>query len=131
MNPEQVWTEICERYANPERAADLLRQQDEEGLDVVLALFWECAQARGLGLSEQARHEACAWVSDWRAEVVQPLRGARRAMKLMMDRASEVAQLRAQVQAAELQAERMQLGLLCDWLDTYLARSAADDAASC
>jgi hypothetical protein len=63
--------------------------------------------------------------------VVQPLRQVRHALKPMMERVSDAAQLRAQIQASELQAERVQVGMLCEWLDKYLARSAAASAAGC
>lgn len=131
MNPEQVWTDICARYAIPERAAVLLQLQDQQGLDVVLELFCECAQAQGHGLSAEAKLDAATWVAHWRAQVVLPLRQLRRAMKPLQSSVSETAEISAQIQQAELQAERTQVRLLCDWLDSYLARSAAADAAGC
>ncbi|MEG0201389.1 MAG: DUF2390 domain-containing protein [Comamonas sp.] len=129
MNSEQIWKEICERYADHEHAAALLQRQEQQGLDVVLELFWECAQARGYRLSEQARQEAAAFVSDWRAQVLLPLRQLRRGMKPMEARVLEAAEIRAQIQGAELLAERTQVRLLCEWLDTYLARSTTDYTA--
>ncbi len=131
MTPEQAWKEIGERYAVPGRAAELLLQQDERGVDVVLELFCECLQARGFRLDARDRQEADDCVRDWRAQVVQPLRQVRRALKPMMERVSDAAQLRARIQASELQAERVQVGMLCEWLDKYLARSAAASAAGC
>ncbi|MPS92508.1 TIGR02444 family protein [Comamonas sp.] len=128
MNPEQVWKEIGERFADRAYAAELLQRQDQQGLDVVLELFWECALARGIRLSEQARQDAAALVDDWRAEVVQPLRQLRRRMKPLQTKVVEAAGIRAQIQAAELQAERAQIRMLCEWLDAYQARSATAQA---
>lgn len=117
LGSEDAWQHICALYADDATARDLLRRQDDEGLDVVLHLFgqWAASQGRPLGAAELAEADAC--VAAWRAQVVVPLRQVRRAMKTLDGAGDEAAlQIRRQVQAAELAAERAELGLLCEWL---------------
>jgi uncharacterized protein (TIGR02444 family) len=121
MDPEAAWNGIAALYADPAVARELLRRQDEEGLDVTLQLFAHWAAAQGVALDAGALADADAFVAEWRAQVVAPLRALRRAMKTMQvpgaDR-SRVETVRSQVQAAELAAERAQVQLLCEWLQT-------------
>ena len=118
MTHDDAWNHITAAYAVAGVAEEMLRRQDEEGLDVVLYLFIGWAAAQGRQLDAAALREAEALVHPWREEVIGPLRRLRRAMKTMgsdadADRRERV---RARVHAAELAAERAQLDMLCDWL---------------
>lgn len=116
MTHDDAWTHVTRAYAQPGVAQELLRRQDEEGLDVVLHLFAQWAADRGTPLDDAALREAAALVRPWRDQVVLPLRALRRAMKTMEFDAARRTPVRDQVQAAELAAERAQLDTLCDWL---------------
>lgn len=119
MNDETAaWNHALKLYARPGVAAELLRRQDEEGLDIVLHLFtiW-LREDCGLMLSEAHLREAGELVRPWREHVVRPLREARRAARTMGPAGPRRDALREQIQRAELDAERTQLSLLCAWLD--------------
>lgn len=121
MNQQEAWEHCVRAYGEPGRADELLRAQDEQGMDVVLHLFAGYASERlGVTLDDAALQEAQDLVQPWRERVVLPLRALRRALKekpapgaVGPDAGEAVRQLVAQ---AELQAERAQLDALCDWL---------------
>lgn len=119
LSGDAAWRHLCDLYADPALAAELLRRQDQQGLDVVLHLFarWAEAQGHGLDAAALARAEAC--VAPWRETVILPLRRLRRAMKTMAGvEAGAAAEARRQVAAAELAAERAEVEMLCEWLRT-------------
>ncbi|HYP84268.1 TIGR02444 family protein [Variovorax sp.] len=116
MTHDDAWNYIAAAWSRPGAAQDLLRRQDDEGLDVVLHLFARWALDQGRALDDAALREAEALVRPWRDQVVQPLRRLRRALKTMDADAGRRETVRAQLQAAELAAERAQLEQLCDWL---------------
>lgn len=121
MNKDQAWAWCEQAFQQPGRAADLLRAQDEEGLDLVLQLFVEyVGERQGIALDLVARQEAEALVRPWREQVVAPLRALRRAMKEKPAPGAGWieggAAVRDLVQQAELRAERAELDALCDWL---------------
>lgn len=116
MDCETAWNDIVAMYAAPGLARELLRRQDEEGLDVVLHLFALWAEGQGRPLEGQALAEAAAVVAGWREQVIVPLRALRRAMKTMDADSALRDGVRSQVQAAELAAERAQVAMLCEWL---------------
>ncbi|MGE8319580.1 MAG: TIGR02444 family protein [Comamonas sp.] len=116
MEAETAWNDIVALYADPALARELLRRQDEEGLDVVLHLFALWAERQGRPLDGAALAEAAAAVAGWREQVIAPLRTLRRAMKTMEADPALRDGVRSQVQAAELAAERAQVTMLCDWL---------------
>lgn len=116
MNCETTWNDIVAMYAEPALARELLRRQDEEGLDVVLHLFVLWAGRQGRPLDGAALAEAAAAVAGWRAQVIEPLRTLRRAMKTMDADPALRDAVRSQVQAAELAAEQAQVAMLCEWL---------------
>lgn len=121
MDPDAAWNGINAMYADPAVQRDLLRRQDSEGLDVTLHLFSLWADTQGVRLDAAALAEADAFVARWRTEVIAPLRALRRKMKAMDGVAPDrrtIDAVRAQVQAAELAAERAQVDMLCDWLRT-------------
>ena len=121
MDTDTAWNAITALYADPEVARDLLRRQDEEGLDVTLHLFAQWAGTQGVALGAGDLAQADAVVAEWRAQAVQPLRALRRALKAMGKTGTasqDIDSVRSQVQAAELAAERAQVGMLCTWLQT-------------
>lgn len=121
MDTDAAWNAITALYADPDVARDLLRRQDEEDLDVTLHLFALWVGTQGVPLDAADLAQADAVVAAWRTQVVQPLRGLRRALKAM-GKTSPAPQgtdaVQSQIQAAELAAERAQVGMLCTWLQT-------------
>ena len=118
MNQTAAWNHALALYDQPGVAAELLRRQDEEGLDIVLHLFIDWLRTeRGLTLNAAQWDEAESLVRPWRERVVQPLRAARKAAKVLAAATPQRDALRERIQLAELDAERMQMDLLCTWLD--------------
>lgn len=93
--------------------AACLSLQDDHGVDVDLALFaaWAGA-ALGRRLDGAAWALADAHVSDWRRQVVAPLRATRRAMKLLTPPPAGAEEVRSRVKALELDAEFVELAML-------------------
>jgi uncharacterized protein (TIGR02444 family) len=121
MDKDDAWTFIVARYEAPGRADELLKAQDESGLDIVLHLFREYVLERlGLTLDEAQVAEAQSALALWRSGVIEPLRTIRRSLKQAERFApvatAEAAELRFSVAQAELQAERAELNALCEWL---------------
>jgi uncharacterized protein (TIGR02444 family) len=105
-------------YARPGVAEACLELQDRLGADVNLLLAACWLAARGVRLDAAAAGRLRGLAAAWREPVVAPLRRARRALRPLAAgplgaAAGERAQrLRAQVAAAELEAERLVEGLL-------------------
>jgi uncharacterized protein (TIGR02444 family) len=116
MNSDDAWRGIVALYDEDGARVELLRRQDEEGLDVVLHLFVRWAAAQGVVLDAEARADAERLVAPWRGQVVVPLRTLRRALGASEADAARMRPVRSQLQAAELAAERAQVDLLCEWL---------------
>lgn len=113
------WHYALSAYARPGVAPACLLLQDRLGVDVVVLLHLGYAAARlGQPAAEPGIAAADALVADWRAQVVRPLRAARRAIPAD---APHLAALRACIQQAELQAEQQALA----WLAATLVQSAA------
>lgn len=122
MNETAAWNYALNLYERPGVATELLRRQDEEGLDIVLHLFMDwLREERGLSLDEARMREADSLVRPWREQVVQPLRAARRAAKIQGPAVAQRDALRERIQHAELDAERVQMSLLCTWLEGITA----------
>lgn len=116
---DQAWRYITELYSDETLARELLRRQDQEGLDVVLHLFGCWVAARGAPLDALALASADAHVGGLREQVIAPLRRTRHAMQSMGGSTGEHwAATRCAVRAAELAAERAELEMLCAWLAT-------------
>ena len=108
------WRFSLRFYARPEVASACLELQDRAGVDVNLMLFllFLAEEKRVLTKDEVARLDAR--IASWRAQVVMPLRDLRRRLKGGI---GEVAQdlsegLRNMVKRVELEAERLEQGLL-------------------
>ena len=76
-----LWTFSLVVYAEPGVQEECLVLQERHALDVNLLLLCAYAGVRGVILSEQDIAEAAGTVSSWHADVVRPLRAARRALK--------------------------------------------------
>jgi uncharacterized protein (TIGR02444 family) len=98
-----------------------LELQDHYGADVNMVLFALWTASSGHLLDAAAIADAERTARPWREAVTRPLRAARRALKagLAGFDAADIAALRQQVMAAELEAERLQQGAMA-------ARLAAD-----
>ncbi|GJE04283.1 TIGR02444 family protein [Methylobacterium isbiliense] len=118
MDADPLWTFALVLYGRPGAAAACLALQDEAGADVTLVLYliW-CAQT-GRALDAAAVRSADATVAAWRAAVVAPLRGVRRAMKAPLLPGLPAEPLRDRIKAVEIEAERLAL--------TALAAGASD-----
>ncbi len=105
---------------------ECLNLQDQFGLDVNLLLL--CAflgAVHGVTLTSDDIASARQEVGQWHDEIVRPLRAARRSLKTieLQDTAATKAamQLRTQVKAAELEAERIEQTILEHWANARYA----------
>jgi uncharacterized protein (TIGR02444 family) len=104
------WSQAA--YSRPKASAILLRLQDEFALNVNI-LLWCCWCAVTYGApSELALRKAADLTEGWSREVTAPLRAARRALKAAPKEALGAEALRASVQSAELDAERIEQAML-------------------
>jgi uncharacterized protein (TIGR02444 family) len=122
IDRDGAWRYILGVYARPGVADDLLRQQQETGLDIVLHLFLMYAREElKLDISAAARAEAEALVKPWRENVVGPLRSLRHMLKDLPSPAGtgeSKESLRQAIKQSELKSEQTQFLMLCQWLDT-------------
>jgi uncharacterized protein (TIGR02444 family) len=106
-----LWDYAGGLYGRPGVAAACLDLQDAHGIDVNLLLFaaW-LGQVHGLALDAAGVQAAVDATSAWQSEVVVPIRGLRRALKALPQRAAnpDVETVRDGVKALELDAERME-----------------------
>lgn len=109
-----LWSFSLWLYAAPGVADACLEAQDRHGADVNLLLWAAWLAVLGHDLTPAEVAEAEAATRPWRDEVVWPLRAVRRRLKSGPLPAPTMAteSLRAQVKAAELEAEKMQQLLL-------------------
>ena len=92
-----------------------LALQDECGADVNLLLLCGWVGIHGRTLDRRRLRQAMARVGAWQAEVVAPIRAARRAIKLAPPAATELAPtLRKRVLALELELECIEQQLLAE-----------------
>jgi uncharacterized protein (TIGR02444 family) len=110
--PESAfWTFSLDLYSQPEVEAACLTLQDDHGLDVNLVLLaaWLARTARHVAPGVAKRLRTLA--DEYQAEVMQPVRQARRALKRQMTRlplAPLLAQRRSDLMAVELDLERVE-----------------------
>lgn len=118
-----LWTFSLAVYGSDGVADECLDLQERLGLDVNILLF-----AAFIGAVEGVRLEvadiaaANAEVAHWQDDIVRPLRQVRRALKPMSAEG-----LRAQVKAAELEAEKIEQGLLWQWSRQHLTEQPRTD----
>jgi uncharacterized protein (TIGR02444 family) len=122
LDRDAAWRYLLDAYARPGAAENLLRRQQEDGLDIVLHLFFLYAtEAVGTALGEQDRRIAGELVKPWREGVIAPLRNLRRAMKELPGPAGggdAKEALRQSIKQAELKAEQLEFNALCEWFDS-------------
>jgi len=107
------WAFSLAVYARPGVAEACLRLQEARSLDVNLLLhaLWCGALGHRITLPERRRLDEAA--APWHAGAVRPLRAVRRWLKTQEALpAAEAEPLRAAVKAQELEAERLEQGLL-------------------
>jgi len=120
-----LWEFSLAVYGRNGVAGECLGLQERLKLDVNLLLF-----AAYMGAVDGVRLEvadvaaANAFVADWQANVVRPLRQARRALK-----GTDAEALRAQVKTSELDAERIEQTTLWQWSRRQLAGRPRNDRA--
>jgi len=126
---EAFWDFSLRFYQVPGVAESCLDLQDRDGADVNLVLFALWAASNGHQLDAAAIAAADLVARQWRETVTRPLRAARRVLKTTLEGFddTEVAALRQQVMAAELESERLQQGTMARGLtlDTHGASLAA------
>jgi hypothetical protein len=95
------------------------------GRDGVSAACLALQQGLGIDVDMDELRTIDAIVRDWRTEIVQTLRQLRTRLKSGSSLAPSSATdgLRNQVKAMELEAERIELKVLADWLDRQPARA--------
>jgi len=110
-----LWRFALTVYEKPGVADACLLLQDRYGCNVTLLLFaaWAGAE-RGFALTPDEIATACATVEAWHGEVVEPLRAVRRRLKHGPPPAPDAVtgNLRARLQAIEIEAERIELATL-------------------
>ncbi|WP_247881209.1 TIGR02444 family protein [Skermanella sp. TT6] len=119
-----LWRFALALYGRPGVSDRCLMLQDRHGCDVTVLLFaaWAGA-ARGIGLSAQDLAAARTAVEAWHEEVVRPLRAVRRRLKHGPPPApsGRTGELRAGIQAIEIEAERIELEVLAGRLPAAAA----------
>jgi uncharacterized protein (TIGR02444 family) len=113
------WQFSLALYGQPGVSGECLELQDKFGLNINLLLFCAWLGRRGVVLTREHLEEASRSIASWHDNVVRPLRGLRRQMKLHHE---NISALRAQVQRIEIEAEQVEQAMLFDY-----ARSIAPD----
>lgn len=129
MNHDDLWHFAVACYAMPGVEAACLELQDA-GADVCLLLAGAWLEGRNVSCSAERLEKLTRLSTDWRADVVAPLRHLRQTWREAAVTDSMLAGLRERVKAIELDAERVQLDRLAnaakdwsnsgesaDWLD--------------
>ena len=106
-----LWDWALSAYARPNVAAVCLALQDghRQNVPLLLAAAWAASEGRTLDLDR-----AVALTHAWEADVVAPLRAARRGLKISSKPIPDAGReaLRETVKAVELEAERLLLSAL-------------------
>ncbi len=120
-----LWAFSVAAYGAPGAAVACLRLQDRHGVDVNVLLFSLWAARDGHELDVAAINAVVKATADWQTQVVQPLRGLRQRLKADGHGApaASAERVRAQIKAAELEAERVE--------QEILARRGRGQAADC
>jgi uncharacterized protein (TIGR02444 family) len=120
-----LWRFVLPFYSRDGVSAACLALQEKLGVDVNILLFAIFAQVeRGILLERNDLAAVDALVRDWRNDVIQLLRRVRTRMKSGPSPApSPITEaLRNRIKAAELEAEKIEIAMLADWLDRQLHR---------
>ncbi len=116
--PADLWSFALARYARPGVESACLTLQ-AEGADVCLLLCGAWLGARGVSCTAARVEQLKAQAKPWESSVVTPLRQLRQNWKAATASDAALAELREQVKALELRAERELLRRLqsacADW----------------
>jgi uncharacterized protein (TIGR02444 family) len=123
-----LWSFSLAVYGRDGVAAECLELQRRHGLDINLLLF--CAYlgaVEGVRIEGDDLADAADAVASWHVDVVRTLRAARRGLKPWGSAdegefSRQAEELRNQVKAAELEAERIEQAMLWDWLRRWPGR---------
>lgn len=118
------WRFSLRVYADQEVQRLCLDLQDKYGANVNLVLFSVyLVLVEGLVLTDAALTALCNATSSWNEEVVQPLRKVRKRLKKTRDSyrafSENVEYVRMLVKRDELEAERVEQGLMWHWLENH------------
>lgn len=112
MTDPGLWAFALDFYGREGVADACISLQDTHGADVDLILFALWCGARGRDLDVESLGQVEASVSAWRHAVVEPVRSARRALKLPPEPPFDVPAAEAlyeRMLALEIESERLQL----------------------
>lgn len=116
---QSLWEFSVTLYGRPGVAELCLRLQDDQGADVCLLLTALWLERRGVAVTAERVAALERLAQPWQQAVTLPLRQLRRAWKAAASRDAGLAELRQELAALELKAERMLLerlhGLASDW----------------
>jgi uncharacterized protein (TIGR02444 family) len=117
------WAFLLRIYAEPGVADACLRLQAAAHVDVTLLLVVAFASVeRSIALAPADIGEIDALCRPWREQIVRPLRALRTTLKSGPAPAPHATDdLRKQIKASELAAERLQNDLLADWFAQHAA----------
>ncbi|MBZ0332355.1 TIGR02444 family protein [Halomonas sp. ANAO-440] len=107
---DPLWDFALALYTRPGVETACLALQDEAGVDVC-ELLWHC-WLHHHGLALEAEPDELAAIRRWQREVTSVLRALRRQLKGEAEKSPGVAEVRQQVQRAELAAEQETLARL-------------------
>jgi uncharacterized protein (TIGR02444 family) len=115
----ELWTFALSFYRREEVSKACLVLQERIGADVDVVLFGLFALLRkrvSLAAGEIRTIDALA--NDWRSEIVRPLRQLRTRLKSGPSPAPSAStdELRNRIKSIEIEAERIELGMLAGWL---------------
>jgi uncharacterized protein (TIGR02444 family) len=123
---EQSWSFALQVYSEPGVADACLRLQGEAGVDVMMLLTAAFAAVRlGVVLSPSDIKDMDDVCRPWREQIVRPLRATRVALKSWPSPSPVTEELRSQIKASELAAERLQNDVLAVWLQKKAPTSRA------
>jgi uncharacterized protein (TIGR02444 family) len=121
---EQSWSFALQIYAKPGIADACLRLQAEAAVDVMMLLTAAFAAVRlGVVLSTSDIKDLDDVCRPWRKQIVHPLRAIRVTLKSWPSPSRATEELRSQIKASELAAERLQNDVLATWLQQKVPTS--------
>jgi len=129
------WSFAVDLYRRPAVSAACLLLQDRVGGDVCLLLFaLFLARERRCALEHSDLENLDDAIADWRRDVIMPLRSLRRRLKAGPHPAPspQTDAVRRRIQAAEIDAEQIELALLARCFDRHppVASAVPTDTAA-
>jgi len=119
-----LWDFAIELYARPGVEAACLALQAEDA-DVCLLLCGVWLDSRQTALTEERVETLRQFSGPWQRDVVQPLRSIRKQWRANAASDAQLATLREQIKALELNAERLQLERLQAFCENWPDRKTA------